>query len=99
MGADTVRIEQVARLDAAARAAATALVDEVRVAVGTRPVSDRMWLDLVHDGPTSAGAVLARTDFPGLDCTIPWASTTVRPRSRRPSAKRTVRSPLSTPVS
>jgi mycothiol synthase len=62
MGADTVRIEQVARLDAAARAAATALVDEVRVAVGTRPVSDRMWLDLVHDGPTSAGAVLARTD-------------------------------------
>lgn len=62
MGADTVRIEQVVRLDAPARAEAAALVDEVRRATGTRPLSDRLWLDLAHDGPTWAGVVLAHHD-------------------------------------
>ncbi len=62
MGARTVTIHVRPVLDAPERDAVVALVTATRQHAGHRPLSDHLWLDLVHDGPSWHAAVLVRAD-------------------------------------
>jgi mycothiol synthase len=62
MSARTARIEVLHELDASQRDAVYALVAEVQQRTGHRPLSDHLWLDLVHGGRSWHAAVLATAD-------------------------------------
>ncbi|MEZ5251251.1 MAG: mycothiol synthase [Ilumatobacteraceae bacterium] len=57
-----VRVDLSHQLDDRDRVAVHGLVDDVRRQSGIRPISDQLWLDLVHAGPTWRAALLARDD-------------------------------------
>lgn len=59
VSARTPRIEVLAQLDPETRAAVHALVAEVQHRTGHRPLSDHLWLDLVHGGSSWHAAVVA----------------------------------------
>lgn len=83
MSARTAKIEVLHELEAPRRDAVYALVADVQARTGHRPLSDHLWLDLVHGGRSWHAAVLAIETDDEIDRLLAYAQLSSGPATPR----------------